>query len=79
MRRRPQQSRPQRIPVGVQPFGAADQKSVGLYRMKQGRHKIYRMSFLNNDGENGESVGGQIHRFAFAVPQLSACDLYFFG
>jgi hypothetical protein len=35
--------------VGVQPFGAADQKSVGLYRMKQGRHKIYRMSFLNND------------------------------
>lgn len=49
VRRRPQQSRPQRIPVGVQPFGAADQKSVGLYRMKQGRHKIYRMSFLNND------------------------------
>lgn len=49
VRRRPQQSRPQRIPVGVQPFGAADQKPVGLYRMKQGRHKIYRMSFLNND------------------------------
>ena len=33
VRRRPQQSRPQRIPVGVQPCGAADQKSVGVYRM----------------------------------------------
>lgn len=45
----PNSPAPQRIPVGVQPFGAADQKPVGLYRMKQGRHKIYRMSFLNND------------------------------